>query len=347
MSESAPGAFASAGPADAGARCREFVREPEAVFWAVVFPGDPAAAGLGVAFRNQPAEVAQDRRDVRRARRRRSAGDPQLSRSSCSAPSRRRRRCATGKVALVVEPAPDGGVSYRYDDTNPEARTARAAGRPRRAAWPADASIRCRSGRARARAGLALHRLPDARPGRHGHHGQRRLGPGLLDRRRAPPQADEAARRRRRCRGRTTCCRSWSGAWLLLVVEVGVPVGFGVVAFGVPVRGSLLELAAICVAGIAVRSARSGSWSPRGRGRSRRVSGLMNVVMMPMWILSGVFFSAQRFPDVVQPFIKALPLTALIDALRANMLQGAGLRAARAAARRAGRSGSWSPSCWR
>jgi ABC-2 type transport system permease protein len=47
---------------------------------------------------------------------------------------------------------------------------------------------------------------------------------------------------------------------------------------------------------------------------------------MPMWILSGVFFSAQRFPDVVQPFIKALPLTALVDAMRANMLQGAGLR---------------------
>jgi ABC-type multidrug transport system permease subunit len=54
-------------------------------------------------------------------------------------------------------------------------------------------------------------------------------------------------------------------------------------------------------------------------------SGLMNVVMMPMWIVSGVFFSAQRFPDAVQPIIKALPLTALIDALRANMLQGASL----------------------
>ena len=55
------------------------------------------------------------------------------------------------------------------------------------------------------------------------------------------------------------------------------------------------------------------------------VSGLMNVVMLPMWVLSGVFFSAQRFPDAVQPVIKALPLTALIDALRATILQGAGL----------------------
>jgi ABC-type polysaccharide/polyol phosphate export permease len=51
----------------------------------------------------------------------------------------------------------------------------------------------------------------------------------------------------------------------------------------------------------------------------------MNLVMMPMWIVSGVFFSAQRFPDALQPVIKALPLTAAIDALRANMLQGATL----------------------
>jgi ABC-2 type transport system permease protein len=52
-------------------------------------------------------------------------------------------------------------------------------------------------------------------------------------------------------------------------------------------------------------------------------SGLMNVTMLPMWILSGVFFSSQRFPDAVQPIISALPLTALNDALRATMLQGA------------------------
>jgi ABC-type polysaccharide/polyol phosphate export permease len=54
-------------------------------------------------------------------------------------------------------------------------------------------------------------------------------------------------------------------------------------------------------------------------------SGLMNLTMLPMWILSGVFFSASRFPEIVQPFIRALPLTAAIDALRANMLQGTSL----------------------
>jgi ABC-2 type transport system permease protein len=55
------------------------------------------------------------------------------------------------------------------------------------------------------------------------------------------------------------------------------------------------------------------------------VSGLMNVVMLPMWIFSGVFFSAARFPDAVQPLIRALPLTAVIDALRGSMLRGAGV----------------------
>jgi len=45
-----------------------------------------------------------------------------------------------------------------------------------------------------------------------------------------------------------------------------------------------------------------------------------------MWIFSGVFFSYERFPQLAQPFITALPLTALNDALRAIILQGASLR---------------------
>ena len=55
------------------------------------------------------------------------------------------------------------------------------------------------------------------------------------------------------------------------------------------------------------------------------VSGLMNVTMLPMWLLSGVFFSADNFPQAMQPFIRALPLTALNDALRATMIDGTGL----------------------
>ena len=55
------------------------------------------------------------------------------------------------------------------------------------------------------------------------------------------------------------------------------------------------------------------------------ISGLMNLIMLPMWLLSGVFFSSARFPDIMQPFIQALPLTQLNAALRAVMLEGATL----------------------
>ena len=55
------------------------------------------------------------------------------------------------------------------------------------------------------------------------------------------------------------------------------------------------------------------------------VSGLMNLVMLPMWILSGTFFSYARFPDAMQPFVKALPLTALNDGLRGVMIDGTSL----------------------
>jgi ABC-type multidrug transport system permease subunit len=108
----------------------------------------------------------------------------------------------------------------------------------------------------------------------------------------------------------------------LLVVEVGALVSFGALVFGVPMRGSFLVFALVCVLG-------SMSFCAIGLLIASRVqtieavSGIMNLVMMPMWIVSGVFFSSQRFPDVVQPLIRALPLTALINALRSNMLQGA------------------------
>ena len=111
---------------------------------------------------------------------------------------------------------------------------------------------------------------------------------------------------------------------MILVVEVGIPVAFGALAFGVPVRGSFLDLVIISVLASLAFSALALLIASRAR-TIEAVSGLMNLAQVPMWILSGVFFSAQRFPDVVQPFISALPLTALIDALRAHMLQGAGL----------------------
>jgi ABC-2 type transport system permease protein len=111
---------------------------------------------------------------------------------------------------------------------------------------------------------------------------------------------------------------------LLLVAEVGVLVGFGALFFHVPVRGSLADLAVLCVLSSLSFAALGLLLASRAR-TIEAASGLMNIVMMPMWIASGVFFSSQKFPDGMQPFIKVLPLTAVIDALRANMLQGANL----------------------
>jgi ABC-type multidrug transport system permease subunit len=110
----------------------------------------------------------------------------------------------------------------------------------------------------------------------------------------------------------------------MLVIEVVVFVGFARLAFGVPLRGSLLDLGIICLITSLAFSAVGLLIASRAR-TMEAASGLMNLVMLPMWILSGVFFSASRFPAVIQPFVRALPLTAAIDALRSNMLQGIGI----------------------
>jgi ABC-2 type transport system permease protein len=107
-----------------------------------------------------------------------------------------------------------------------------------------------------------------------------------------------------------------------LTVEVAFLLSFGVFLLGVPVRGNLMTVALVCVAG-GMAFAGLGLLTASRAQTIEGVSGLMNFVMMPMWILSGVFFSYALFPEVLHPFIQALPLTALNDALRAVMLEGA------------------------
>jgi ABC-type polysaccharide/polyol phosphate export permease len=109
-----------------------------------------------------------------------------------------------------------------------------------------------------------------------------------------------------------------------MLIEIVLLLGLGILAFHMLVLGSwftiilLSALGAICFAGIGLLTACRAQ-------KIETVSGLINLVMMPMWIFSGVFFSYERFPGVIQPFIKALPLTALNDALRATILEGASL----------------------
>lgn len=300
-------------------RLREFVREPEALFWALVFP-ILLAAGLGVAFRNQPVQA------VRIAATTPSLvamlePDPALSIVPMDA-QQAADALRTGRILLVVDAGAEGDVVYRYDDTNPEARSARLLANHalQRAAGRVD-PVPVADDVSRETGSRYIDFLIPGLVGM-GVMGNAIWGLGfsIVDARRRKLMKRIVATPMPR--------HLYLGSFLgwrmiLLPVEVGVPVLFGMVAFGVPVRGSILELALICILGSLAFSAIGLLIASRAR-TIEAVSGLMNVVMLPMWILSGVFFSAERFPESVQPWIQALPLTALIDALRANMLQGAG-----------------------
>jgi ABC-type multidrug transport system permease subunit len=106
--------------------------------------------------------------------------------------------------------------------------------------------------------------------------------------------------------------------------EVAIPLVFGSIAFSMPIRGGILSIAIVSIVGAMMWGALGLLMGSRAR-TFEAASGLMNLMSVPMWVLSGVFFSSANFPDVVQPFIQALPLTALVDAMRAVVLEGASL----------------------
>ncbi len=306
-------------------RYREFFREPEAVFWVFVFPV-LLTGGLGIAFRNQ----APERTRVAVVERGSASGalvtalgrDSSIVAEALAEPAAAD-ALRTGRVALVIVPAERGDtVEYRFDAERPESRAAR---------LMVDDALQRGSGRIDP-VGVTDRTVsePGARyvdfvvPGLLGMNlmgsGIWGLGFAIVDARRkkllkrliATPMS------------RTQFLASFVLSRLtMLVVEVGVLVGFGVLAFGVPLRGSLLNLLLICLVSALAFGAIGLLIASRAR-TVEGVSGLMNLVMLPMWIFSGVFFSASRFPDAIQPFVQALPLTAVIDALRASMLEGAG-----------------------
>jgi ABC-type multidrug transport system permease subunit len=113
---------------------------------------------------------------------------------------------------------------------------------------------------------------------------------------------------------------------VFLALEVAALLAFAMPLFGIPMNGSWLTLAAFCLLGALTFSGLSLLVASRAR-TIEGVSGLMNLVMVPMWIFSGVFFASENFPDAMQPFIRALPLTALNQALRGVMIDGAGVLA--------------------
>jgi ABC-type multidrug transport system permease subunit len=108
-----------------------------------------------------------------------------------------------------------------------------------------------------------------------------------------------------------------------LIPDLGVLLLLGTLAFEMPLRGSLFLVVVIDVLG-ALAFAGIGLLIGSRAQSTETASGLMNLVMLPMWLLSGVFFSSERFPAAAQPVIQALPLTQLISGLRRVILEGAG-----------------------
>jgi ABC-type polysaccharide/polyol phosphate export permease len=305
-------------------RYREFFREPEAVFWVFIFPV-LLAAGLGIAFRNRVAErtavavVVGAPNAEKVAEALRGAEGLDLFMLSDSAANEALR---TGEAALVVVPTTEGSVEYRYDDTRPESHTARLLVDDvlQRAAGGRD-PLPVRDRLVRERGGRYIDFLVP------GLLGMNLMGSGIWGLGFAIVDA-----RKKRLLKRLIATPMSRGQYLasfvlsrltLLFIEVGVLLGFGVLAFGVPLRGSLPLLVVICLLSSLAFAALGLLIASRAQ-TMEGVSGLMNLAMLPMWIFSGVFFSAARFPDQIQPFIQALPLTAVIDALRANILRGAG-----------------------
>jgi ABC-type multidrug transport system permease subunit len=309
------------------ARYREFYREPEAMFWTFLFP-ILMAAGLGLAFRNKPPEVLKvgvaANMPATAAVRAALAADPGLDVRELD-DSAGVKALRTGQIALLVIPAGENPLEYRFDDTRPESRSARRV---------VDDALQRANGRkdpVSVRESLIRERgsryIDFLVPGLLGMNMMASsmwgIGFTVVDQRRKQLLKRFIATPMSRLEYLASFLTS---RLTLLVLEIGVLVGFGALAFDVPLRGSLLVLGLICLLG-ALSFGGLGLLVAARPKTVEAASGMMNLAMLPMWVLSGVFFSSGNFPDAMQPFIKALPLTAVNDALRANMLEGAGLAA--------------------
>jgi len=306
------------------ARLREFLREPEALFWVFAFPVLLALA-LGLAFRGRETEripVGISEGPTAAATAEALGLSPALKpRVYPSAEGREALR--TGKISLLVEEG--NGLVYRLDPTRPDARAAR---------LEVDDALQRAAGR------VDPLRPRESRVEEPGSRYIDFLLPGLLGLNLMGTSMwglgfSIVNARTRKLLKRLAATPMRRSEYLLsqmlarlvfLVFEVAILVGFGWLAFGVAVRGSLGALALVSLLGAASFAGLGLLVSSRTR-TIEGVSGLMNVVMLPMWLLSGTFFSWERFPEALHPFIRALPLTALNDALRAVMTEGRPLSA--------------------
>ena len=298
------------------ARLKEFVRETEALFWVFGFPLLLTLL-LGFAFREKPPDripvgivSGPLSASTLRALEKSPALIPRLYSEAEGREDLRR-----GKISLLIEPGAQ--PAYRFDPTRPDARTAR---------LETDDALQSAAGRRDAI--TARDEQVHEQGARYidflvpGLLGMNLMGTGMWG-----MGFTIANARMRKLLKRLIATPMRKSDYLIaqflsrlvfLVIEMIVVTGFAWIVFGVRVHGSLMLFAFICLLGGMAFAALGLLVASRAQ-TLEAVSGLMNLVMMPMWLCSGVFFSYERFPDAARPFIRALPLTALNDALRGVM----------------------------
>jgi ABC-2 type transport system permease protein len=322
------------------ARIKEMQREPEVIFWVFLFPL-LLAFGLGIAFRSRPASVpsvAIAAGPGASAVLEKAQRSPQSLHAQIVDESEALNGFRLGRYDLVIIPGDgpgdgrpenggpgEGGVEYRYDPARPESVLARA---------QADDALQAAAGRAnllptsaRASSEPGARYIDFLIPGLIGmnlmNSGMWGVGFALVDYRQRKLLKRYVATPMRRSDFLLALTTS---RLVLMIVELGLLLGFGVFVFHMRVAGSWLAIVLLGALGAAAFAGLGLLTASRAQ-KIETVSGLINLVMMPMWVFSGVFFSYERFPAAVHPLIRALPLTALNDALRATILEGAPLTA--------------------
>jgi ABC-2 type transport system permease protein len=309
-------------------RLREFTREPEALFWTFVFPILMSIA-LAVAFPSRavtPTFVAIAPGPAYDSVRAVLAAAPGVTlRDLPTTPDAEVHALREGDVHFIVIPTTP--PTYRFDATRAESRVARLV---------VDDALKRADGRSDP---WTANDVPVEVAGSRyvdwlipGIVGMTIMGTGmwglgfsivtarmkhLLKRLVAGPM-----------RKRDYLIAQVLARLVFLAPEVAVPLAFGALVIGMPIRGSLAGIFVVSVIGALAFGAIGLLAATRAR-TIEAISGVMNMAMLPMWILSGVFFSSANFPDAIQPMVQALPLTALVDALRAVILDGAPLSAIR------------------
>ncbi len=303
-------------------RLKEFGRESDAVFWVFAFPLLLTVA-LGFAFRDKPPDripVGVTQGPMAQKRFAALKKSPSLMPRLYDA-KEGREELRRGRISLLV--SGDATPVYRFDPTRPDARTARV---------EVDDALQTSVGR-RDVFGSKVEFVSE-QGSRYidflvpGLLGMNLMGTGMWS-----IGFSVVSARLKKLLKRFVATPMRKSHYLLslflsrlvfLVVEVAVVAIFAWLVFDVAIRGPIALFALTCLLGGAAFAGIGLLIASRVR-TLEAISGLMNVVMLPMWIGSGVFFSYERFPDAVKPLIRALPLTALNDALRAVMNDGYGL----------------------